>query len=93
MVELLDEGEELQHWTLHDLRRTMASGMARLGINLPIIERCLNHISGSFGGIVGVYQRHDFASEKRSAFEAWTNFVLQTVDEKKRNNVVRYVAR
>jgi hypothetical protein len=42
--------------------------MARLG-NLPVIERVLNHVSGSFAGIVGVYQRHDFADEKRAALE------------------------
>jgi integrase len=58
-------------WTLHDLRRTCASGMARLGIALPVIEKVLNHASGSFAGIVGVYQRHDFAEEKRKALEAW----------------------
>ena len=58
-------------WRLHDLRRTVASGMARLGINLPVIEKVLNHSSGSFAGIVGVYQKHDFADEKRAALETW----------------------
>ncbi|TGU99174.1 site-specific integrase [Mesorhizobium sp. M00.F.Ca.ET.151.01.1.1] len=62
-------------WTLHDLRRTAASGMARLNINLPVIEKVLNHVSGTFAGIVGVYQRHEFAAEKRAALEAWGNFV------------------
>lgn len=62
-------------WRLHDLRRTAASGMARLGIALPVIERLLNHQSGSFAGIVGVYQRHDFADEKRAAMIAWGEFV------------------
>ena len=55
---------------MHDLRRTVASGMARLGIKLPVIEKILNHASGSFRGIVGVYQRHDFAAEKRDALAA-----------------------
>jgi integrase len=59
-------------WTIHDIRRSVASGMARIGVNLPVIERCLNHVSGSFGGIVGVYQRHDFANEMRKAFAAWS---------------------
>ena len=58
-------------WHLHDLRRTCATGMAKLGINLPVIERVLNHVSGSFTGIVGVYQHHDFAEEKRDALERW----------------------
>ena len=38
--------------------------MARLGINLPVIEKILNHTSGSFGGVAGVYQRHSFSDEK-----------------------------
>jgi integrase len=66
---------DMLSWTLHDLRRTAASGMARLGIALPAIERVLNHTSGSFAGIVGVYQRHNFADEKRAALVAWGNFV------------------
>ena len=66
-------------WRLHDIRRTVASGMARLGVNLPIIEKVLNHRSGSFGGIVGVYQRHDFAAEKRLALQAWGAHVEQIV--------------
>ena len=57
-------------WVLHDLRRTVASGMARLGIRLPVIEKVLNHVSGTFRGIVGAYQRHDFAAEKRDALAA-----------------------
>lgn len=62
-------------WVLHDLRRTAATGMARLGVNLPVIEKVLNHTSGSFGGVVGVYQRHHFAEEKRAALEAWAAHV------------------
>jgi len=62
-------------WTLHDIRRTVASGMARLGVNLPVIEKLLNHVSGSFAGIVGTYQRHSFADEKRAAMTAWANHV------------------
>jgi integrase len=62
-------------WTLHDLRRTVASGMARLGISLPVIEKILNHVAGSFAGIVGVYQRHEFANEKREALQRWADHV------------------
>src|SRR4029077_21046121 len=66
----------IPHWTFHDLRRTCVSGMARLGIPLAVIEKVVNHTSGSFAGIVGVYQRHSFADEKRNALEAWARFVL-----------------
>ena len=62
-------------WRFHDLRRTVASGLARLGVNLPVIEKILNHTSGSFAGVVGVYQRHDFADEKRSALQRWADHV------------------
>jgi integrase len=62
---------DMPAWRLHDLRRTTASGMARLGIDLPVIEKVLGHRSGSFAGIVGVYQRHDFADEMRRALETW----------------------
>jgi integrase len=59
-------------WRLHDLRRTVASGMAKLGVNLPVIEKVLNHVSGSFSGVAGVYQRHSFEDEKRAALEVWS---------------------
>lgn len=72
-------GGDALRWTLHDIRRTVASGMARLGINLPTIEKVLNHVSGSFGGIVAVYQRHTFAPEKRDALEWWGWHIDQLV--------------
>jgi integrase len=78
-----------EHWVFHDLRRTLASGMARLGIQLPVIEKVLNHSSGSFRGVVGVYQRHSYADEKRKALEAWANFVADLVSNHPRQNVVR----
>ena len=76
-------------WVLHDLRRTAASGMAKIGVKLPVIERVLNHRSGSFGGIVEVYQRHDFAAEKRQALQAWADYVDQIVSGAPTEKVVR----
>jgi integrase len=73
---------DMAPWRLHDLRRTLATGMARLGIAVPVVEKCLNHVSGSFGGIVGVYQHHDFAAEKRAAFESWARHVEELVGNK-----------
>ena len=58
-------------WTLHDLRRTTASGLQRLGVKLEVTEAVLNHQSGSISGIASVYQRHDYADEKRAALERW----------------------
>ena len=70
---------EIPRWTFHDLRRTAATGMARLGIPVRVTEAVLNHVSGTGGGIVAVYQRHDFAQEKRQALEAWSRFVADLV--------------
>ena len=67
----------IMHWTLHDLRRTLATGLQRLGIRLEVTEAVLNHISGSRAGIVGVYQRHDYFNEKREALDAWATEVIR----------------
>lgn len=65
----------IPHWTLHDLRRTLATGLQRLGVRLEVTEAVLNHVSGSRGGIVGVYQRHNYFDEKRAALETWSREV------------------
>lgn len=75
-------------WTLHDLRRTLAAGMQRLGIKREVTEKVINHTSGSFGGIVGVYQVYDYADEKRAALDAWSRFVMALVRNEPASNVV-----
>ena len=82
----------IPYWTFHDLRRTCATGMARLGIQVRVTEAVLNHVSGTASGIVAVYQRHDYADEKRAALEAWARFVSEIV-EGIPANVVRMEAR
>jgi len=69
-----DEGLEVEPYTLHDLRRTFASTLALLGVPIHVTEKLLNHVSGSHGGIVGVYQRYSYMDEMKEAvgvFEAW----------------------
>ena len=75
----IDEASGVEDWTIHDLRRTVASGMARLGVSLPVIEKILNHTSGSFRGVVGIYQRHSYADEKRAALDLWGAHVARLV--------------
>ena len=53
--------------------------LARLKIPLPVIEKILAHSSGTFAGIVGVYQLHSFAAEKAEALEKWGNAVEKFV--------------
>jgi integrase len=66
-------------WTLHDLRRTVATGLQRLGTRLEVTEAVLNHVSGSRAGIVGIYQRHHWEKEKRDALDAWAGHVAACV--------------
>ena len=85
--DLLDR-TEADNWTLHDIRRTVATGFQRLGIRFEVTEAVLNHISGSKGGIAGVYQTHDWADEKRAALNAWAIEVDRIVTGKTTTNVV-----
>jgi len=71
----IDEAAGVTGWRLHDLRRTVATGMQKLGVGLQVVEAVLGHTSGSRAGIIGVYQRHAYADEKRRALEAWGQHV------------------
>ena len=65
--------------TLHDIRRTVATGLQRLGVRFEVTEAVLNHISGAKGGIAGVYQRHNWKAEKRIALDAWAKHLAGVV--------------
>lgn len=69
-------------WRLHDLRRTAASGMARLGVAPHVVEKVLNHSTGQLGGLAAVYIRHGFQDEKRAALDVWGRHVEQLVTGK-----------
>ena len=72
-------GDKFQPWRTHDLRRTAASGMAALGFQPHVIERVLNHVSGAQGGLVSVYQRHEYREERKRAILAWGAHVMSLV--------------
>jgi integrase len=56
-------------FTLHDLRRTVRTGLAKLGVRPDIAERCLNHAQP---GIIATYDTHQYVEEKRGALTQWT---------------------
>jgi integrase len=70
----------LVQWTVHDLRRTFATGLQRLGVRLEVTEATLNHISGTRDGIAGVYQLYDWAPEKRNALDVWAAHVMAVAE-------------
>lgn len=82
-------GDDVPQWSLHDLRRTVATGLQRLGIRFEVTEAVLNHVSGSKGGIAGVYQRHNWADEKRSALDAWAKELERILKGSQAGNVVK----
>jgi integrase len=72
-------GTEPERWTLHDIRRSAITGLQRLGFPLEVTEAVANHKSGTLAGVAGVYARHDYASEKRKALDAWAQHVMSVV--------------
>jgi integrase len=83
-----DEPNAMPDWILHDLRRTLATNLQKLGVRLEVTEAVLNHVSGSRAGVVGVYQRHDWAAEKRQALDAWARRLGAIVRREGTSNVV-----
>jgi hypothetical protein len=74
--------QQVLPWRIHDLRRTMATGLARLGTRLEVGERALNHVSGSLGGLRAVYNRYSYRDEVLAAREKWSAEVTRIVGAK-----------
>jgi integrase len=77
---LATAGMQLEPWTVHDLRRSVATGMAELGVAPHIVEAVLNHISGHKAGIAGVYNRATYEKEKKVALAMWADHLLAAVE-------------
>ena len=73
-------GDKMAEWTLHDLRRTCATGMADIGIQPHIIEAVLNHISGHRVGVAGIYNRSSYEREVKAALALWADHVRTLVE-------------
>jgi integrase len=79
-------------WILHDLRRTAATGMAALNVAPHVVDRILNHVSGTIRGVAAVYNRHAYIEERKTALEAWSRYVESLV-RPARINVVQLAHR
>src|SRR5215210_3565210 len=73
-------GHPLAPWRLHDIRRTVATRLAELGVQPHVIVAVLNHVSGHKAGVAGIYNRALYAAEKRHALELWAQHVRSLVD-------------
>ena len=73
-------------WRLHDLRRTVASGMASLKVEPHVVEKVLNHSTGGIiRGVAAVYNRHDYAEARRQAFFAWAEYLQREIVSEAQN--------
>jgi integrase len=82
-------GADMAPWRLHDIRRAVATHMAEdLRIAPHVIEAALNHVSGTKAGVASVYNRALHLDERRSALDAWADFLLRLVGKTEANNVV-----
>jgi integrase len=75
-------------FVIHDLRRTVATGLQKLGVPLEVTEAILGHTSGSRSGVVRIYQRHDYLPERKAALESWGAYVMALVDGQKPGKVL-----
>lgn len=88
----LDELSGVENWRVHDLRRTAATGMARLGVAPHVIERILNHTRGTFAGVAGIYNRFGYLPEMREALERWSEHVKEIATSGATHNDIDSVA-
>jgi hypothetical protein len=77
-------------WRLHDIRRSVTTFMAEMGIAPHVVDKLLNHVSGSIRGVAAVYNRHGYTDERRRALDAWARRLTAIVDGEPRTNVVAF---
>ncbi|WP_179221669.1 tyrosine-type recombinase/integrase [Inquilinus limosus] len=85
------DAQAMPDWTVHDLRRTAATGMARLGIDFMVIGAVLAHSQRRHVGITATYARHRFDAEKKRALEAWGAHV-ERIMSGQADNVIPFAA-
>jgi integrase len=84
--------ERFDAWVFHDLRRSLATGCQAMGIPIEHTEALLNHVSGKRGGLVGVYQLHEYREEKTRAARAWGSHVAALLSETPRETNIVSIA-
>jgi integrase len=76
----LDQRSGVSEWVLHDIRRSVATRMADLGVQPHIIEQVLNHQSGHRSGVAGIYNRSSYEREVRAALALWEDHIRCLVE-------------
>jgi integrase len=80
----LHQRSDVFGWTVHDLRRSAATGMANIGVQPHIIETVLNHVSGHKAGVAGIYNQSNYEREVRNALATWADHIASIVSGEER---------
>jgi integrase len=75
----LDERSGVRDWTVHDLRRTVATRLNDLGVLPHVVEQILNHQSGHRRGVAGVYNKSPYEREVRNALGLWCDHLRSII--------------
>jgi integrase len=81
----LDDDVKIPSWVIHDIRRSVATGLGELGIQPHVVESCLNHQSGTKRGVAGVYNKSAYAAEVATALARWDQHLADVLANKKTN--------
>ena len=82
-------GHKLEPWVIHDLRRSVVTHMADLGVLPHVIEAIINHVSGHKAGVAGIYNRSNYELPKKLALEKWSDHLEALVSGKRPSKVVK----
>ena len=75
------DGEALENWTLHDLRRTLATNLGEKQVPPHVIEHILNHSAASMTGVAKIYNRYAYGKEKREALQLWSDHIERLIKQ------------
>lgn len=81
----LDEQVKIAPFVIHDLRRSVATGMSEIGIAPHVVEAVLNHISGAKAGVAGTYNKSTYEAEKATALARWAEHLMALVEGRESN--------
>lgn len=76
----LDQLSGVSGWRFHGLRRTGATGMAKLGVPPHVFAAVLNHAPASVQNVTAIYNRFRYENEKRQALDLWAEHVLAVAE-------------
>jgi len=66
----LDRLSDVTDWKFHDIRRTVATNLSKLGVDRFLLQKIVNH---SDSGVTAIYDRYSYIEEKREALQKWAD--------------------